>query len=153
MRGGVFLDSNLLLLLVIGTMDRGLIRKFKRTQGFALTQFDSLVDLISRSGQVYTTPHALTEVSSLANALHESQKQDFSSTFAAIIAALSEHFTPALQLSRDALFRFGIADTSILHLPGQVLVLTEDGRFVSHMRSRGLAALDLRTAITLVDQS
>ena len=43
------MDANLLLLLVIGTTDRTLIREFKRTQEFSEQDFDSLAEIVSQA--------------------------------------------------------------------------------------------------------
>ncbi len=49
LRGNIFLDANLLLLLVIGFTDRTLIREFKRTQEFSEQDFDSLAEIVSQA--------------------------------------------------------------------------------------------------------
>jgi hypothetical protein len=145
----IFLDSNLLLLLVIGTMDRTLIKQFKRTHQFSLPDFDALREIVSRAKVVITTPHILTEVSNLANSLREDQKGFFAEIFQAFIKELEERFTAATVLSSDALFRFGIADVSALREASSTLVLTQDGRFAAQIFAAGGLALDLRSAVML----
>jgi hypothetical protein len=66
---GLFLDSNLLLLLLIGAVERGLVIRFKRTRVFLQEDYDLLCDVVAQFTRVVTTPHVLAEVSNLATAL------------------------------------------------------------------------------------
>ncbi len=149
LRGNIFLDANLLLLLVIGSTDRTLIREFKRTQEFSEQDFDSLAEIVSQADKIRTTPHILTEVSNLANALPEHKKEDFALVFRTLIAAFDESFTRAAVLSLSPLFHFGIADVSMLVASASMLILTEDGRFAHYVNALGGTAFDLKTAIAL----
>jgi hypothetical protein len=42
----LLLDANLLLLFLIGTFDRSLIARFKRTAGFSANDFDVLANIL-----------------------------------------------------------------------------------------------------------
>lgn len=61
----ILVDSNLLLLLVVGTADRSYIGLHKRLSGYGEDEFELLVGLIGRSELVFV-PHVLTEVSNLS---------------------------------------------------------------------------------------
>ena len=61
----IVVDTNLLLLLVIGITDRSLIAKHKRTRSFEAEDFDLLVSVLAGYDQVVVTPHIMTEVSNL----------------------------------------------------------------------------------------
>jgi len=150
MEGALFLDANLLLLFVIGTMDRSLISRFKRTQEFSVEDFDELAGMVGRANKVVTTPHILTEVSNLANSLRDDQKDAFAATFRLLIKVLDERFTTANVLSDHALFRFGLADVSVIPEVNGLLFLTQDGRFASQVIKYGGVGLDLKTAIAIV---
>ena len=64
---GVLLDSNLLLLLCVGSFRRQEIGRFKRTAQYGACDYDLLVDFLSRFKSVVTTPNVLTEVNGLSN--------------------------------------------------------------------------------------
>ena len=142
----LLLDSNLLLLLLIGSLDRDLVRNFKRTSSFSDSDFDLLQDIVVRSGGIITTPHVLTEVSNLANSLRDDLKPSFSQIFKVSIAHFEERFTAATELSQDPLFRFGMTDTSLHHAANDAIVLTEDGRFAAQLAKRGVAVMSLKAA-------
>ena len=145
----LLLDSNLLLLFTIGLMDRDQIARFKRTRHFTLEQFDALTEIVSKTRVVVTTPHILTEVSNLGNALRDDQKSDFASALRAVIATLEERWQPARKLALHALFRFGIADVAAMTESSGAVLLTEDGRFASQVNELGGYALSLEALLAV----
>jgi len=62
---GVFLDTNLLVLLVVGSVDRGQVERHRRTKRFTVEDYDRLVRLLEGLEQVFVTPNTLTEASNL----------------------------------------------------------------------------------------
>ena len=62
---GYFVDTSLLMLLVAGTTDRGLIGRHRRLQGYTVEDYDLLLDIAGRPGRVFVTPNTLTEASNL----------------------------------------------------------------------------------------
>jgi hypothetical protein len=152
----VLLDSNLLLLLVIGTIDRRLITSFKRTQHFSESDYDAVREIASLSGRLITTPHIVTETSNLANQLPDRMKERFFHTLRDMIAMMEERYTSARILSEHKLFYFGITDVAMLteqlattESEQEVIVLTQDGRFPQWIHSMGGTAFDLSTAVAL----
>lgn len=59
-----FIDTNLLTLLVVGRVDRGLIEKHRRTRNFSVADYDRLRTII-RNVRIFVTPHTLAETSNL----------------------------------------------------------------------------------------
>lgn len=143
---GVLVDTNILLLLFIGSVDRRLIERFKRTmaRGFEASDYELLTSFLKLfEDRVVTTPHILTEVSNLAGQLG-SQKQRFFSYFAKGISQLIEHYKPSADLARAVSFaKFGLTDTAIIDLvKGQYLVLTDDFRLSNYLGKQGVDALN-----------
>ena len=62
---GVFIDTNLLLLLVVGSADKAIIAKHRRLRGYTTEDYDTLLDLLKHFPQVLVTPHTLAETSNL----------------------------------------------------------------------------------------
>lgn len=146
LRGGrILLDSNLLLLLTLGSFDRNLVLRHKRTADFASSDYDSLVSIIESSRTLVTTPHILTEVSNLANALPMDLKADWSLHFAAQMEVLSEVAEESRVVAQHELFpEFGLTDASIARLTQDTLILTQDGRLASRLNAASFCALNLR---------
>src|SRR5436309_1953578 len=65
---GVLVDTNLLVLLLVGLVNIARIRDFKRTQDFTVEDFDTLRDLVEWFGApLIATPHVLSQVSDLTD--------------------------------------------------------------------------------------
>lgn len=146
----VLLDTNLLLLYVVGAHDRDLVPQFKRTASFTPEDFRILVDMLDSFGHVLTTPHILTEVSNLAGQFAEPLKQAVFRTFASAIGILTELQPAAREVSADTAFpRFGLTDIAILQSGGnRCLVLTDDFRlsqYLAHEKVEVLNFNHLRT--------
>jgi hypothetical protein len=139
----VLLDTNLLLLFLIGSFERARIARFKRTAGFSERDFDVLAALITSFRVIVTTPHVLTEVSNLANSLPEHLKPLWSEHFALRAAALTELFEPAVEVMRqDSFLSFGLTDAAIHRVSTDTLILTEDFRLSGYLISQGVAVLN-----------
>ena len=140
----IFLDSNLLLLLLVGHFQRERIETFKRTSIFTKTDFDNLVALTRLFGKVTSTPHVLTEVNSMANSLPEYLKDGWSVSFAAAIRNFDKIRDPATELvSQDSFRLFGLTDASIDQAAKEMLVLTQDSRLAAYLRGIGMDCLAL----------
>ena len=75
-RGGIVIDTNILLLLVVGAYNPNEITQFKRTQKFIPEDYFTLRKLLKLYATVLTTPNILTEVSNLAGQMKEHLKKD-----------------------------------------------------------------------------
>jgi acyl-CoA synthetase (AMP-forming)/AMP-acid ligase II len=102
---GVLVDTNLLVLFLIGLVNKRRILSFKRTQDFTIEDFDPLSRLIYWFGKLVTTPHVLSQVSDLTES-HEEGK---------------------MLVSHPLFSRLGLADAAIATVCTRgTLVLTTD---------------------------
>ena len=62
---GAFIDTNLLVLLLVGSVDRNLVAQHRRTRNFVPEDYDRLVEIIDTLDKVFVTPNTLTETSNL----------------------------------------------------------------------------------------
>lgn len=137
---GLLLDANILLLLLVGTVDRELVQRFKRTSQFTAEDYDLLVGLLDRFKTLVTTPHILSEVNSLAGQLTDRFKVEFSSVFArGIESVLDEQNVRSADAARHTLFpAIGLTGAGIAHLvPGRYLVLTDDFELAGRLEALG----------------
>jgi hypothetical protein len=150
----LLLDSNLLLLFLIGTFDRSLITRFRRTTTFAETDFDILANFVHFFRHLTTTPQLLTEVASLANSLHGRLKPFWHLHFKQEAASLFEMYTPSIELmNQSAFLEFGLADASVLVAATDSLVLTEDFRLSGFLRTQNLPVLNFRDILAMSKSS
>lgn len=138
---GIIVDTNLLLLLLIGSHSPTLISSFKRTTRYTASDFDLLVEALTCFSTLLTTAHILTEVSNLAGQLGDPTRQDVMRDLAEIIPVLSELPMPAAEAASDSAFpRFGLTDIAILQQAsaGKYLVMTDDFRLSQYLASIGV---------------
>jgi hypothetical protein len=141
---GVLLDTNLLLVYLIGMFDPDRLTKFKRTSAFTVDDFYLLSQLLHFLGRIITTPNILTEVNSFSNQLPEAVKKDYYTKFATRILVMDEHYVASDQVSSLTSFaRFGLTDLGIAKLPqNRHLVLTDDLKLTHYLHSLGIEAIN-----------
>ena len=66
-RAGLLVDTNLLVLYVVGTVNRNRIETFKRTRQYTRADYDLLVRVLTNFEPLYTVAHVLAEVSNLTD--------------------------------------------------------------------------------------
>jgi len=112
----VTLDCNVLLLLVIGSVEKSHISLFKRTQMFTEEDYDSLVKLIKGS-QVILTPNVVTEASNLLESYTYGKENVGLMFLKSICENIPETYeTSKLLTSNNAFLKFGLSDTSLANL-------------------------------------
>lgn len=89
---GILIDTNILLLYFVGTVNRERISRFNRTQQFLPEDYELLLQIIAYFQKVVTTPNILTEVNSLANQIGEPERSQCFAIFAQNVALLDEHY-------------------------------------------------------------
>lgn len=141
---GVLLDTNLLLVYLVGMFDPGRLTKFKRTAAFTPEDFYLLAQLLRFLGRIVTTPNILTEVNSFSNQLPEALKKAYYAKFARQIVLMDEHYVGSELVSSLASFaRLGLTDLGIETLArDRYLVLTDDLKLTYHLHALGIGAIN-----------
>ncbi|MGH9612954.1 MAG: PIN domain-containing protein [Bryobacteraceae bacterium] len=144
---GVLVDTNLLVLFLVGLVNRQRIVSFKRTQNFTVHDFDLLARLIGRFGKLYATPHVLSQVSDLTK-LPGKELREIRSLFKLLVEKIEESYEPSRVLATDPIFeRLGLADAAITRVCSQgILVLTADFDLHHALELRGADALNFNHA-------
>jgi hypothetical protein len=141
---GVLVDTNLLVLLLVGTVGRRHIEKFKRTQGFTPEDFDILSSLVSWFGpRLVTTPHVLSQVSDLTD-LPGKERHPIRTLLRSYIEIVEERYDTARVLAAHPLFeRLGLTDAAIATVCArETLILTADLELALALQNRGIDALN-----------
>lgn len=139
-RKGILIDTNILLLWLVGSTNKARITKFNRTQGFVAEDYELLVDIFQTFQKVLTTPNILTEVSNLINQLGEPERSQCFSIFARDIVQLDEIYIESHTIAAtDKFTKFGLTDCGIAALAkGKYLVLTEDFKLANYLQKIGI---------------
>jgi rRNA-processing protein FCF1 len=149
---GILIDTNILLLYFVGTVNRERISKFKRTQQFIPEDYDLLQSIIAYFRNIVTTPNILTEVNSLTNQLSEPERSRCLAEIAqGFTAFFNEFYVDSKTISTDGSFiRFGLTDSGILQLArNQYLVLTDDLKLSVHLEREEVDVINFNQLRTL----
>ena len=112
---GFFIDANLLVLLIVGSVRRDLIAKHRRLRKFTAEDFDRLINLINRVDRVLVTPNTLTETSNLLEQHREPERSRFFDKLRFIIQESKEVVVASAVASRNNAFeRLGLTDAALL---------------------------------------
>jgi len=110
-KASVILDSNLLLLFVVGTTRRSYIAIHKRLHAYSEQDFTLLLQIIERASNVVVTPNTLTETSNLLGYMAEPARAELFTTFRALIEASEEVHCESRTTSNSPVFlRLGLTD-------------------------------------------
>lgn len=137
---GILIDTNILLLYFIGTVNPERISRFNRTQQFIPEDYELLLKILKFFQKVVTTPNVLTEVNSLANQLGEPERSQCFTIFAQFAQSVdfcNEHYIKSQNaVSAEKFVKFGLTDCRILALAREnYLVLTDDLKLANYLQS------------------
>jgi len=125
----ILLDSNLLLLWVVGNADTNFIRSNKRLKAFDERAYHLLCGEIEHASVLVVTPHILAEVSNLLDLKATPQKTPLAAQFKRMVLATTtlEIYQRSKELVNSRVFqRLGLSDCAISALDADIKVLTCD---------------------------
>jgi len=137
---GLLVDTNILLLYIVGIVNVDLIRNFSRTANFTENDFYLVEKFINFFAVNITTPHILTEVSDLLGNRIELQL-----ALGKYIELIEEKFLESKQITRTKTFlQFGLADTAITETAkNSYLVVTDDNPLFGYLVNQKIDAVNL----------
>ncbi|MDQ6758487.1 MAG: hypothetical protein M3Z32_01320 [Acidobacteriota bacterium] len=140
---GVIVDSNLLVLLLVGSVNTSRILNCKRTGDFTIADFNLLRNLITWFGKVFSTPHVLSQVSDLAE-INGDEQRILRHLFRLVVDEVEEHYESSRELVADPIFvALGLADSAIANVAcSGILALTADVTLQLALQRRGAGALN-----------
>ena len=111
----IFVDANLLVLLVVGETDRKLIAKHRRLREFDQDDYERLIRLVNHVDQILVTPNTLTEASNLLAQHGEPERSRFFEVLRILIEEHEEIVITSKAASRNTEFaRLGLTDAALL---------------------------------------
>ncbi|MFC2996820.1 hypothetical protein ACFODO_16455 [Acinetobacter sichuanensis] len=130
-RNGVLIDTNILILLIIGLTDERSIAKHKKLSAYSIEDFRLLVAILDSCKHIIASPHILAETSNLASrGLYGDMERR---VFYALKQVFSEQkfieiHTNAVNVSNnEGYLKYGLSDVGLLEtLKGEYVLLTDD---------------------------
>lgn len=113
----VFLDANLLVLLVVGATDRRLIAKHRRLSTFREEDYDILIDMVGNVDEILVTPNTLTEASNLLAYHYEPERSRLFGVLRSLVEKQEEVVVTSRAASHNKEFiRLGLTDAALLEV-------------------------------------
>jgi hypothetical protein len=125
---GLLVDTNLLVLYAVGTVNRNRIETFKRTRQYTMDDYDLLVRMLGNFEHLYTVAHVLAEVSNLTD-LPGPERLQARLVLKETISVLNEAEMSSTRAADDRLYQdFGLVDAAIgaVARANNCAVLTDD---------------------------
>ena len=142
----LLVDSNILVLYVVGNLDPALIAKHKRTNQFLVADYHLLDEVLRRFKRIVTTPNVVTEVSNMiAQIGGEETETKLRMVLGGLVEALDEKYVLSVEASKVKEFRrLGLTDAALLLLAerNHHLVLTDDRHLYTALQRKGVAAIN-----------
>jgi len=144
------IDTNLLLLLVVGATDPAFVSRHKNLKlgdkQLSKTHYNQLLEVIQTSDKLVSTPNILTETSNLLRQCKNPMRDNITRVFSNLINKFEEIYIPSCEAaSRTEFIRFGLTDASILTLQQRKLrIVTADGPLDESCRRLGFTVVNLK---------
>lgn len=144
-RGGVLLDTNVLLLLLVGRTDPDLINRCGRVRGYSADDYETLCELLRSARSLAVTPHILAETWNLGeNALNGKHRDGFRDAFLEYVKVSREAWVNAAMLVAQRYFySLGITDSAIVRIKRRrPVVVTDDGPLARQLETLRLPVVN-----------
>lgn len=142
----ILIDTNLLLLLLLGSVDRKQIGQHKRIRQYTAEQFDELETIASAASRHISTPHVLTETSNLLRLGEPRRLPGLQTWFAEYCRLIDEILVPSREaVGTQSFLRLGLADAALLEtcVRNDILIVTDDLRLHGSVSQAGGRALNI----------
>lgn len=143
---GVLLDTNLLVLLIIGLIGKHEISRHKTTGAYIPEDFDLLFEFLKLFRKIVVTPHVLAETSNLVDTFSGEKK---SYPFLAILDLLEksnllEVHIPAIDICKSEGFtKYGLTDVGLINVAkDNYLLLTDDIKMSGFAEKMGVDVIN-----------
>jgi hypothetical protein len=122
---GTIIDTNLFLLLIVGTYDLRSIGR-RRTATYTPSDFRLIAAMVDRLDRIVVTPNIMTEVDNLSRSLPD--KTRLTTAIRQICGKISEVYKPSIEAISSPIYQeVGLTDTHIMTMASErFLVVTDD---------------------------
>lgn len=136
---GFFIDTSLLVLLVVGNVNPDLIAKHRRLDGYTVADYKALLELVNLADRVFVTPNTLTEASNLLGQHGEPERSLLMAGLRVLIEGSTEIVIPSARASANTAFpSLGLTDSVLLEAVSEEMPLvTADTQLYSLATAKG----------------
>lgn len=142
----ILIDSNSLLVLILGFINPSLINKHSKTSIYDENDFYILLDVIKDVKSLVVLPNIWTEVDNLLNKFNGQYKTLYVQKIIQTIKDTSEKYIESQSIENNyAFYDLGLTDTLILeHAKECKMLITSDSQLSDYARANGTVVFDLK---------
>lgn len=142
----ILIDSNSLLVLILGLMNPSLINKHSKTSIYEEEDFHNLISVIKNLESIVVLPNIWTEVDNLLNKFTGNQKELYIKRIIETIKITSEKYFESKMVENNyAFYNLGLADTLILECAKDCeMLITSDSELSDYARAYGINVYDMK---------
>ena len=140
----LLVDTNLLVLFVVGSVNPNRIEAFKRTRAYTKMDFQLLRRILGNFDSLYTVAHVMAEVSNLSD-LEGAEMLKARGILKEVVSLLTEADMPSKTAAADPFYeKLGLVDAAIgavarLHA---CTVLTDDFNLYQRLNRDGVSSIN-----------
>lgn len=141
----IIIDTNALVVLLVGLIDTRLFRNHKRTLIYDEDDFTDLLRTIGSLNQIVTLPNIWTEVDNLLNNFSGNYKYAYIQEITKTIKETTENYLASeIGTSSPHFQELGLTDSLILEFAKECkLLITSDSKLSDHAIAYGIPVYDL----------
>lgn len=150
LRSKAVLDTNLLLLKIVGELRPDLIGKHRRLRTFGSRDHELLEEILSGFSEIVTTPNVLTEASNFIGRVGSEICSGANTLLSAFVATTEETVVPSQRVVEMSVFnRLGLTDTVLIKLAADgVTTVTDDFPLANRLHKLDLPCINFYTRRT-----
>lgn len=139
-RAGALIDTNMLVLLIVGRYAETKIQAFRATRKYDLPAFRALSQLVAQFARLYATPNIMTETDNLLRQSSEREWPAISRSMQEFAQGSQEEpFASITLLEHDLHPKIGLTDCSAIEIATRgIMIITDDLQLNIALTQRGL---------------
>ena len=139
------IDTNSLVLLILGLIDTRLINSNKRTSIFEEQDFYDLLNVIGDLNNLVVIPNVWTELDNLLNKSIGKRKYDYVEYFKQLIKKTTEKFLETRKgLECNSFYELGLTDSLLLDYSTECeMLITTDSKLSDYANANGVRVFDV----------
>ncbi len=140
------IDTNALVLLIVGLMDKNLIQRHKRTSSYTKEDFNELSFLIKNPSLLIAPTNVWTEVDNLLNDFRGIHKSEYYLLLRNLIIKTTEEYLASQDIIENKSFQtIGVTDSILLDLSIKSgHLITSDYVLTNIARAKGIKVYNLQ---------
>lgn len=142
---GALIDTNLLTVIIVGSLGVGEVEKFKRTNEYTTDDVVGLDSLLASFGWLAATPSVIAETCNIIDWLDGVKRQAAFSCLATYVQSVNEHSIESKALVETPVyFKLGITDAALFHFAKNedVVLVTADLPLYGYASGMGVEVIN-----------